>query len=57
MPGCEAVIEQVPAATGVTLVEETVHTDPELLVRVTDNPDEALAVSDCGLSVAIMEFG
>jgi hypothetical protein len=51
------VIEQVPAATGVTLVEETVHTDPELLVRVTVKPDEALAVSDCGLSVAIMEFG
>lgn len=38
-------IEQVPAATGVTLDDETVQIDPELLVSVTLKPDEALAVS------------
>ena len=43
-PPCEAVIEQVPAATGVTLFDETVQTDPELLVSVTASPEEALDV-------------
>ena len=46
LPGCEAVMEQVPAANGVTCDPLTVQIDPELLVRVTSRPDEALAVSD-----------
>lgn len=38
---------QVPAATAVTVLPETVHTEDGLAVNVIESPLELVAVSDC----------
>ena len=44
LSGCEAVIEQVPAAASVTVLPETVHTVVVLEAKLTVRPDDAVAV-------------
>ena len=44
-PPCDAVIEHVPGATGLTAFPTKIQIDVELLVRVTVRPEEAEAVS------------
>ena len=45
MPVCVAVRVHVPVPTSVTVLPTTEHTEAELLMKVIDKPDEAVALS------------
>lgn len=49
MPGCEAVMTQVPGATRVSVVPLTPHTEDVLELNCTAKPELAFAVSAAGL--------
>ena len=65
LPACEAVMEQTPAETSVTLAPDTVQIALELLVKLNASPDVAVAVNPTGPAVKavsagcgnVMEFG
>ena len=50
MPGCEAVIEHVPVATGVTVEPATVQMGAVVVASVTGKPDVAVAVRLTGVA-------
>ncbi len=56
-PGCEAVIEHVPTATGVTREPLTVQILGELLWKFTDRFDDALPLRFCGSSISFIFAG
>jgi hypothetical protein len=50
-------MEHVPPESGETRFPVTVQIEPELLVNVTVNPDDALAERVCSASVVDIELG
>ena len=57
LPACEAVMEQTPAETSVTLAPDTVQIPLELLVKLTASPDVAVAVNPTGPAVKAVSAG
>jgi hypothetical protein len=49
LPGCEAVIEQVPAMRNIAVVPLTVQTLVVVEVKLTGNPEVAVATSVSGV--------
>ena len=56
-PACEAVMEQTPTETSVTLVPETVQIAPELVVKITARPEVAVAVRLTGPALSAVSGG
>src|SRR5438093_9273155 len=52
LPDCDAVIVQVPAATSVTVVSDTVQ--PPVALKLTGRPDDAVALTVNGGSVDVL---
>ena len=48
LPACVTVMEQTPVPTSVTVAPDSVHTDSEFDVKLTANPELAVAVSAKG---------
>ena len=57
LPGCEAVTEQTPADTSVTLAPDTVQIPAELLVKLTARPEVAVAVKLTGPALRAASAG
>ena len=56
-PDWEAVIEQLPGASGETAFPEILHTLGVPFVKVTESPEEAFAEIDCDPSVDLIFEG
>ena len=53
LPACAARIVQVPGATNVTVLPETVHTDVVSDEKLTGNPDDAVALTVNGNAASV----
>jgi hypothetical protein len=56
LPGCDALMEQLPVVTSVTVLPETVHVVGVFEEKLTGKPDDAVAVTVNG-GVPIGRFG